>query len=284
MSASRRADNAKNVPEPAMLTTNDATAEARGLPEVRPGVSGLILDNAERWSGLALGLAELVTGYSQRTLEQTLGEPSSSANVAVGPADVLKVLPGATAALALRLQHAAFDQWARVESTASSAAEMVGLQRVTDPLWRQLHAVLAHLDDEFKAEQSARAELAQEFLAAAGPQTLQELLSRVDLDALLAGVDLEAVLDRVDLDALLERVDLDAVLDRVDLDRVADRIDLERLLERVDVNELAAAVIADVEVAGLLRDGTGAIANSTVGVIRSQVEGVSKRLTRRPGQ
>lgn len=267
MATARRADPVEGERQPATLPSGSPSGG-------RPGVSGVVLDNAERWSGLALGLTELVTGYSQRTLAQTLGDADAAPEGEIGPADVLKVLPGAAAALALRLQHAAFDQWAQLESTAASAAELVGLNRLADPVWRQLHAVLAKLDDEFKSEQSSRAALAEEFLAAAGPQTLQELLSRVDLDALLAGVDLDAVLDRVDLDA---------VLDRVDLDRVADRLDIERLIERVDVNELAAAVLADVEVAGLLRDGTGAIANSTVGVIRSQVEGVSKRLTRRPG-
>jgi hypothetical protein len=235
----------------------------------------VVLDNTARWSELALGLTELVSGYSQRTLTQTLGPTADNDAESVGPADVLRVLPGAAAAVALRLQRHAFDQWARLETAASSAAGLVGLHRLTDPVWRHVHMLLAELDEEFKSEQSARAELAQEFLAAAGPQTLQELLSRVDLDALLEGVD---------LDAVLARVDLDAVLERVDLDRLADRLDIERVLERVDVNELAAAILTDVEVAGLLRDGTGAIANSTVGVIRSQVEGVSKRLTRRPGQ
>lgn len=235
----------------------------------------MVLDGAERWSGLALGLTELVSGYSQRTLEQTSGRPSSVGEDSVGPAEVLRLLPGATAAIALKVQHAAFDQWSRLELTASSAADLVGLHRVTDPVWAFLHGLLSGLDEQFKSEQTARAALAAEFLSAAGPQTLQELLSRVDLNALLEGVD---------IDAVLERVDLDAVLERVDLDLLADRIDIERLLERVDVNELAATILADVEVTGLLRDGTGAIANSTVGVIRSQVEGVSKRLTRRPGQ
>lgn len=252
-----------------------ATRPEPDAHDVRVGVTGVVLDGAERWSGLALGLTELITGYSQRTLGATLGESVATPSESVGPADVLQVLPGATAAVALRLQHAIFDQWVRLEATATSAADLIGLHRLTEPVWRQLHAVLSRLDEEFKSDQTTRAALAQEFLAAAGPQTLQELLSRVDLDSLLGNVD---------LDALLDRVDLDAVLDRVDLDRVADRIDIERLLERVDVNELATAILADVEVTGLLRDGTGAIANSTVGVIRSQVEGVSKRLTRRPGQ
>lgn len=268
MATARRADHVKSERQPATLPDTEPH-------QARAGVSGVVLDSAERWSGLALGLTELITGYSQRTLDATLGEGVASTSGTVGPAEVLQVLPGATAALALRLQHAAFDQWVRLEATASSAADLMGLHRLTDPIWRQLHTLLSRLDEEFKADQSSRAVLAADFLASAGPQTLQELLSRVDLDALLAEVDLDAVLDRVDLDAVLERVDLD---------RVADRIDIERLLERVDVNELAAAILADVEVTGLLRDGTGAIANSTVGVIRSQVEGVSKRLTRRPGQ
>lgn len=228
---------------------------------------------AQRWTELGLGFAELVTGYSQRTLALTTGQDTSGQTEAPGVWDVLVVMPGALAAIALRVQGSTLATAGGVGAIAGRIADSVGVNRISGPLLRWAHTRLNPLDTEFKTAQSERAAVAESFLASAGPQVLQELLLRVDLDALLAEVDVEQLLDRVDLNA---------VVDRIDIDRLTDRIDVERLLDRVDVNELANLVLHDLEVPGLLRGGTEAIASSTVGALRSQVEGVSRRLGRRP--
>lgn len=234
--------------------------------------SGPVLQ-AKRWTELGLGFGEMITGYSQRTLATTTGIDSPDDRENPGIWDVLSVVPGASAAIALRLQETALAAVSSAEQVTSRIADGVGVNRLTGPILRWAHSRLTPLDAEFKTAQTQRAAVAEGFLAAAGPQVLQELLLRVDLDALLSEVDLEKILDRVDLDSLI---------DRIDVDRLTDRIDVERLLDRVDVNELANLVLHDLEVPGLLRGGTEAIATSTVGALRSQVEGVSRRLGRRP--
>ncbi len=257
----------------------------------RTGASGLILDGIERWTGLTLGLTEVVTGYSQRTLAAAQGVADADAADEVTSADLVRALPGALAALALRTQHAAFDAVALVERQGAAVAERVGASRAASPAVHWLYGLLSPLDAEFKADQAERAEIAQVFLASAGPQTLEELLARVDLNALLAEidldeivarVDLDAILDRVDLNELLERVDLQAVLERVDVDAAVDRVDLDRVVARLDVNDLMSGVIQEIEVAGLVRDSTGALASSTVAVLRNPVGGAVKFLGRRP--
>lgn len=261
-------------------------------PAGRPGAVGPVLDSVERWTGLTLGLAEVVTHYSQNTLAAAEAEAGAGAE-GVATADLLRVVPGAAAALGMRIQRRAFDAVAAAEQAFGRALGRAGALQLTSPVAQHLHERLSALDEEFKGSQQERAGVASTFLAAAGPQTLDELLARIDIEALMDRIDFEAVLDRIDFDAVLDRIDLDAVLDRVDLDSVVARVDLnkalegvdvERLLERVDVNQLASGVLQEIEVTGLLRDSTGALANQTVGALRSQMEGMAKRITRGPVQ
>ncbi len=256
----------------------------------RPGATGVVLDEVERWTALTLGVAEVVTSYSTSTLataesdveaeaadatiladQLTAGDPDLNA------ADLVRVIPGALALLALRIQGSAFDAITGVENVVTEVFARFGAIRVTSPLAGRAHALLAELDAQFKAEQAERAQVASTFLAAAGPRTLDELLARIDL---------EAVLDRVDMEAVLDRVDMEAVLDRVDLDAVVARVDLDAVIDRLDVNDLMSGVINEIQVAGLLRDSTGALANTTgalanttVEALRSQVGGVANRIT-----
>ncbi len=266
-------------------STGSATSPAALPPHPaispRPGSTGLVFDGIDRWLTLVLGIGEFVTSYSQETLGNTenrnLGRQLDGADddATEGPsaADLLSVLPGAGVVLMLRVQRGIFDAVAGAEKLVSDQITRFGAVRLSSPMLRRVHGFLAGLDEQFKAEQRQRATLAADFLAAAGPETL---------DALLARIDLEAVLHRVDLDAVVERVDLDQVLQRVDLDEVVSRVDVDQVVSKVDVNELMSGVIGELEVAGLLRDSTGAIANSTVGVLRNQVGGVANRITRRP--
>lgn len=242
------------TPEPDGVTTQAVTVTRSR----RPGASGLVLDEVERWTTLTLGVAQVAASYTNSTLAAAEGTESDSTDPDVADtlrtADVLAVAPGAVAALALRWQTTVFDLVATAESASAAVFTKLGAVKLTSPVARRLHSWLAALDEEFAEAQAERAELAATFLAAAGPRTLDELLSRIDL---------EAVLDRVDLDAVIDRVDLDSVV------------------ARVDVNDLMSGVIQEVQVTGLLRDGTGAIANGTVGVLRTQVGGVANRITGR---
>ncbi len=233
---------------------------ATPVKRTRPGASGLLLDGVERWTGLGLGLAEVAASYSRATLAGAEADVADDDVAGDDPgdgvllaADLLEVLPGACAALALRVQSAAFDAVSAAEAGLSRVLSRVGAVRLTSPLAARLQQRLAGLDDEFKSSQAERAEVAASFLAAAGPRTLDELLARIDLDALLG---------------------------RVDLDEVIEGVDIDRVVARVDVNDLMSGAIQDIQVTGLLRDGTGVIATSTVGALRTQIEGVARTLGR----
>ena len=246
----------------------------------RPGASGVVLDEVERWTALALGVAEVVTAYSTSTLAEveTDGDDGESQSAAesepdeLSTADLMRVVPGALAVLTLRAQNRAFDAITGTEGLITAAFARIGAIRITSPLLTRVQRRLADLDAEFRAEQAERAEVAATFLAAAGPRTLDELLARIDM---------EAVLDRIDMEAVLDRIDMEAVLDRVDLDAMVERVDLDAVIERVDVNDFMSGVIQEIQVAGLLRDSTGAIATTTVDVLRTQVGGVANRITGR---
>lgn len=249
----------------------------------RPGTSGLVLDEIERWTELSLGLVGVVTDYSRETLaaaEGTAGAEQADGPTAAGAplahdldaADLLAVLPGALATLGLRLQSRIFDAVAEAEHQVATVMARLGTVKLTSPVAQRLHEWLAGLDAEFQSGQDERVEVAAAFLGSAGPRTLDELLARIDLEAVLDRVDMEVVLDKVDMELVLDRVDLDAVLERVDLDAV---------VARLDVNDLMSGVIQDLQVAGLLRDSTGAIVNSTAGALRTQVGGVANRITGR---
>jgi hypothetical protein len=224
----------------------------------RPGVSGAVFDEWERWSGLGLGLAGLASGYTRARLPEAETDLGQSPD-AITLADFLAVLPGATAAVAESVQTALFDLVAQVEdqlNRLSSAASMIAF---TSPPARALHAWLSGLDEQFRQRQSQRAERAAEFLATVGPETTAELLSRVDMNMVLSDVD---------MDALVERVTMD------------------RVLEKVDVNTFMADVVTTLDAAGLLRESTGALASQTVDQIRTlpgTATRIAGRVVRRPG-
>ena len=249
----------------------------------RPGASGVVLDATERWTGLMIGLADVVTGYSHRTLEAALAAPASDPEhpQAPTPAAFARVIPGALSWLALRAQQRVFDAVAEVETAITEQAAKLGIPVMVGPIASWLYGWLAQFDAEFKMQQSRHAQVASTFLADAGPQTLAELLARVDFEELLADVDMNALLEQVDMDAVMQRIDMDAVFARLDVDAALERVDLDRIMARVDVNELMSGVIKDVQVADLLRDSTGVITNSTVGALRTQVEGMAGLLARR---
>jgi len=136
-----------------------------------------------------------VTGYSQRTLDRAEAADRQRAGEA-GAADVVRVLPGAAAALALQLQRQLFDSASNLEGLADQLGQRLGLNRVTRPILSALYSYLSPLDEQFKSDQAERARIAETFLAAAGPETLEEMLTRVDLNALLAQVDLQVLLEQ----------------------------------------------------------------------------------------
>lgn len=218
----------------------------------RPGVSGALFDEVERWSELGLGIAGLATGYTRSRL--VTDDPGGNDVDAITVSDLLAVLPGATITLAASVQSAIFSFVADLEHRLNEASAAAWHVEFTGRPMRALHAWLAALDGQFRERQAARAEQAAEFLALIGPETTAELLSRVDMNM---------VLSEVDMDALVQRVTL------------------EKVLEQIDVNALMADVLTDLDTANL----TGALASNTVGSIRTlpgAATRIAGRVVRRP--
>lgn len=218
----------------------------------RPGISGALFDEMQRWSELGLGLAGLASGYTRsRLVGDDEGRGQSDV---VTLADLLTVLPGAAVTLSEALQNSLFDLVAAIEDRINEASAAASRVEFTGRPMRALHAWLTDLDHQFRQRQAQRAERAAEFLATIGPETTAELLSRVDMNMVLSDVD---------MDALVERVTL------------------ERVLEKVNVNALMADVLADLDTANL----TGALASNTVDSIRTlpgAATRIAGRVVRRP--
>ncbi|HEY7762438.1 MAG TPA: hypothetical protein VIC52_05435 [Actinomycetota bacterium] len=163
------------------------------------------------------------------------------------------------------------------------------------------------LDGRWKASQAEMVQAATSFLHVLVPEIAQALADqvdltalvrdRVDVNAIVEDVDIDRIIERVDLDAVVERIDVDAIVDRIDLDRLArefpveavvdrvdvnraaDRIDIDRVISRTDltsiVNRLdlgaiAQEVIEDVDLPGVIRESSGALAGETVRTARIQ--------------
>jgi hypothetical protein len=218
----------------------------------RPGISGAIFDEWQRWSGLGLGIAGLATGYTRARLIDD--EPGNREDDVVRLSDLAAVLPGAAALIAEAVQNSIFNLVVSVERRLNEASAAASQIEFTGRPMRALYSWLTELDQQFRARQTERAAAAAEFLATIGPETTAELLSRVDMNM---------VLSEVDMDALVERVTL------------------ERVLEKVDMNALMADVLADLDTANL----TGAIASNTVDSIRTlpgAATRIAGRVVRRP--
>lgn len=224
----------------------------------RPGFSGALFDEIERWSGLGLGLATVASGYSRSRLPDDPASPAATTEV-VTLSDLLHVLPGATAAMAGSLQARLFDVVAALEERASRLSAAASEVTFTAAAVRALHTWLTGLDERFRSEQAERAEKAAAFIAHVGPETTAELLTRVDMNTVLGDVD---------------------------MDELVERITVERVLERVDINSLVTDVITELDTANLLREGTGVIASNTVDSIRTLPGAATRmagRVVRRPG-
>lgn len=223
----------------------------------RPGVTGALFDEMERWSGLGLGIAALASGYTRSRL---VGEQPRDVRDedTVTLADLITVLPGAAASVAAAVQSALFDAVAQVEDHVNRASGAASRIAFTGPVVKAVYAWLVDLDREFQDKQADRVDEAAAFLAEIGPEATAQLLSRVDMNMVLSDVDMDALVDRVTID---------------------------RVLDKVDVNSLMSEVIAELDATGLLRESTGAIAATTVGTIRNQVGTATRiagRVVRRP--
>lgn len=165
--------------------------------------------------------------------------------------------------MALAAQDAGFEAVCAAEQRAANLLDRAARVPGVAPLLQSVTDFLTRWDDRYREQLAEHRELAAEYLATAGPTTLDQLLARIDIDSFVNRVNVEDVVDQVDLDAVIDKIDLEAVIDRIDLRAV--------VLETV----------SGMPMADLLRESTGAMAASTADVLRGQVTSAT-RLAGRP--
>jgi hypothetical protein len=99
---------------------------------------------------------------------------------------------------------------------------------------------------------------------------LDAIVRRIDIDAIARGLDLDAVVARVDLEAVVRRIDLDAIAGELDVDAVVARVDLDAIVRRMDLIGIASEVVDGIDLAGIIRQSSGALASDSVRTIRSE--------------
>ncbi len=147
---------------------------------------------------------------------------------------------------------------------------------------------LRFMDGRWKAEESSTQRSAEEFFQGLIPQVTDAALDQLDLTSLVKRVDLNAVLDDIDVDAIVSSIDIDAILARVDIneivqrvdlnavaagidvDAIVERVDIDAIIGRIDVSGIAQQVIEDVDLPGIIRESSGALASESVQEIRLQ--------------
>jgi hypothetical protein len=109
---------------------------------------------------------------------------------------------------------------------------------------------------------------------------LDAVVDRIDIDAIAAKIDLDAIVSRVDVDSVVAKVDVDAIVDRIDIDAIAATIDLDAVISRLDLARIAEQVIDEIDLVGIIRESSGAMASETVVGVRLQAAEADDRVNR----
>ncbi|NQU36455.1 MAG: hypothetical protein HQ526_02525 [Actinobacteria bacterium] len=262
-----------------MSTKKSQTHPAAPRRAARPGISGATFDATQRWTRLGIGLTGLLHSFANDTYGSVTATPASAqrarnvrakGRAQIPPAGteqvqgVAALLPTAIAGMALTAQGWAFDKISGIEGGLQAPVARLAKLPILEGLLAHLQDFLAAQDASYRTQHAASVELAHEYLASAGPKTLDELLSRIDIDSFV---------DRVDVDVVISKVDIDAVIDTVSVDRVIDKIDLRAVV---------LETVGQVQMADVLREGT----SSTARALREQVSSAtripSRTLRRKP--
>ena len=246
--------------------------------------------------GLAVGAASAAANGLRAQIPKDPEAPPKTEG-----SEPISLLTGAflgMAAEAAELASKAFGQIAdAAEPVASWAASPPFLRGVADAAAGGFRL----MDGVWKSEQSSAQRSAEEFVQGLIPQVtgaaldqidLTSLVQRVDLNSIISDIDVDAIVNSIDIDAIIAKVDINEIVSRVDLNAVAagidvdaiiERVDMNAIIDRVDVSGIAQQVIEDIDLPGIVRESSGAMASETVqetrlvGHGRRPVRGASRR-------
>ncbi|MGZ4622468.1 MAG: hypothetical protein ACXVGD_10245 [Blastococcus sp.] len=132
--------------------------------------------------------------------------------------------------------------------------------------------IRAHVDlDEIATKLDVDAVVARADLEAIIDRLdIDGIVARADLDKAASRLDVDAVVARADLDTAAARLDLEAILNRVDPDAIVARVDIEAALARLDLEGITRQVLEAVDLAEILRESTGAVSSQAARVVRTE--------------
>jgi len=101
------------------------------------------------------------------------------------------------------------------------------------------------------------------------PRIARAVLEPLDLTALMSeSVDLDELAEQIDVQRIAERIDPNAIAEGIDVDRVAERLDLDAIVLRLDLPTLVEDVLAEIDVADLIRQSTGTLTGDAIDEVR----------------
>jgi len=194
-------------------------------------------------TGTALAAAALTVNALQRSRSlsgaiQRHAEPS-----------LLALVPGAVLGWSLGGAR-------RVSALASGALDTVGpVMRAVAPAVRPLEGpfrrTLADSDRRWRAVEAESLNAAAAFVRELEPQIVRAALEPLDLTTLVN-----------------ESVDLDEIAGKLDVDRVAQRLDMDAIIKKLDLPKLVEEVLAEIDVADLIRQSTGTLTGDAIDEVR----------------
>ena len=194
--------------------------------------------------GTALAAAALTANALQRSRSlpgalQRHAEPS-----------MLALVPGAVLGWSLSGAR-------RVSALATGALDTVGapVMRAVAPAIRPLEEpfrrTLADSDRRWRAVEAESLNAAAAFVRELEPQIVRAALEPLDLTTLVS-----------------ESVDLNEIAGKLDVDRVAQRLDMDAIIKRLDLPKLVEEVLAEIDVADLIRQSTGTLTGDAIDEVR----------------
>jgi hypothetical protein len=119
-------------------------------------------------------------------------------------------------------------------------------------------------------------------LAAEGRVT-REQITRASTDVIAAVLPtvVDQVLDQVDLTTMVvEHVDVAKIVESIDIGAIVKNIDIESIVGEMDLGGIANQVIEEVDLPGLIRESSGAMASDSIIAIRTQSIGADELVNR----
>jgi hypothetical protein len=274
-----------------VLSWEEAVARDADAPPPDPGphrkpnadLTALVEQGLRVGLGLAVGAASAAANGLRAQIPKDPEAPPKTEG-----SEPIALLTGAflgMAAEAAELASKAFGQIAdAAEPVASWAASPPFLRGVADAAAGGFRL----MDGFWKSEQTSAQRSAEEFIQGLIPQVtgaaldqidLTSLVKRVDLNSIISDIDVDAIVNSIDIDAIIAKVDINEIVSRVDLNAVAagididaivGRVDMDAIIDRVDVSGIAQQVIEDIDLPGIVRESSGAMASETVQQVRLQ--------------